>query len=161
SLNPYRAPYPRFNQEFIVKTRSRVSYFINGSLVKSEYLAPGRYTVRDLPLVNGINTVVVEIEDDLGRKEVLNFQQTTSINLLNEGEAKFDLSAGKPFQDINYKRKYSDEDILTSGFFQYGINSVFTSAAYAQNFGTFNLLGLESILATSIGNFSLSGAVGQ
>lgn len=161
SLNPYRTPYPRFNQEFIVKTRSRVSYFVNGSLTKAEYLAPGRYTIRDLPLVSGINTIVVEIEDDLGRKEVLNFQQTTSINLLNEGEAKFDLSAGKPFQDINFKREYSDKDILTSGFFQYGLSSTFTSAAYAQNYGTFNLLGLETILATSIGNFSLSGALGK
>src|SRR5690606_31818142 len=43
TLNPYRTPYPKFNRDFIVKTRSRVTYFVNGNLIKSEYLSPGRY----------------------------------------------------------------------------------------------------------------------
>lgn len=159
-LNPYRTPYPKFNRDFVVKTRSKVTYFVNGNLIKSEFLAPGRYSVRDVPLVNGINNIVVEIEDDLGRKEVLNFLQTTSINLLNEGESKFDLSIGYPFQDIDQKREYNKESLLTSGFFQYGFNSLFTAAAYGQNFEEFNLGGLETIFATGIGNFSLGGAWG-
>lgn len=160
TLNPYRTPYPKFNRDFIVKTRSRVTYFVNGNLIKSEYLSPGRYAVRDVPLVNGINNVVVEIEDDLGRKEIVTFQQTTSINLLNDGESRFDISVGYPFQDINFKRNYEKDDLLTSGFFQYGLNSIFTSALYAQNFSNFNLGGLESILATNVGNFSFGAAYG-
>lgn len=159
-LNPYRTPYPKFNRDFIIKTRSKVTYFVNGNLIKSEFLAPGRYAVRDVPLVNGINNIVVEIEDDLGRKEVINFQQTTSINLLNDGESKFDLSAGHPFQDINQKRVYEKDNILTSGFYQYGFTGNFTGAAYAQNYDGFNLGGVETILATSLGNFSLGGAYG-
>ncbi len=159
-LNPYRTPYPKFNKDFVVKTRSKVTYFVNGNLIKSEFLAPGRYAVRDVPLVNGINNIVVEIEDDLGRKEVINFQQTTSINLLNDGESKFDLSVGYPFQDVNQKRKYDEENLLTSGFFQFGFSETFTAAAYGQNFDKFNLGGIETILATGIGNFSLGGAFG-
>jgi outer membrane usher protein len=159
-LNPYRTPYPKFNKDFVVKTRSKVTYFVNGNLIKSEFLAPGRYAVRDVPLVNGINNIVVEIEDDLGRKEVINFQQTTSINLLNNGESKFDLSVGYPFQDINQKREYEKDNVLTSGFYQHGLTDYFTAAAYAQNYDRFNLGGIETILATSIGNFSLGGAYG-
>jgi len=160
TLNPYRTPYPKFNRDFIVKTRSRVTYFVNGNLIKSEYLSPGRYAVRDIPLVNGINNIVVEIEDDLGRKEIVNFQQTTSINLLNNGESRFDISVGYPFQDINFKRQYEKEDLLTSGFYQHGLSNVFTSALYGQNFSNFNLGGMESILATNLGNFSFGAAYG-
>src|SRR5690606_9500911 len=127
---------------------------------KSEYLSPGRYAVRDIPLVNGINNIVVEIEDDLGRKEIVNFQQTTSINLLNNGESRFDISVGYPFQDINFKRQYEKEDLLTSGFYQHGLSNVFTSALYGQNFSNFNLGGMESILATNLGNFSFGAAYG-
>lgn len=159
-LNPYRTPYPKFSRDFIVKTRSKVTYFVNGNLVKSEFLAPGRYSVRDVPLVNGINNIVVEIEDDLGRKEILNFQQTTSINLLNEGESKFDLSVGYPFKDINQKREYEKESLLTSAFYQQGFNSFFTAALYGQNFQDFTLTGAETIFATQLGNFSLGGARG-
>ncbi len=159
-LNPYRTPYAKFNRDFIVKTRSKVTYYVNGNLIKSEFLAPGRYTVRDVPLVNGINNIIVEIEDDLGRKEILNFQQTTSINLLNNGESKFDLSVGRPFKDINQKREYEKDNVLASGFFQYGLTNNFTAAIYAQNYADFNLNGAETILATSVGNFSLGGARG-
>lgn len=159
-LNPYRTPYPKFNRDFLVKTRSKVTYFVNGNLIKSEFLAPGRYAVRDVPLVNGINNIIVEIEDDLGRKEVINFQQTTSINLLNDGESKFDLSVGYPFQDVSQKRKYEETNVLTSGFFQYGLTEYFTAATYGQHYDSFKLGGLETILATSIGNFSLGGAFG-
>lgn len=159
-LNPYRTPYPKLNRDFVVKTRSKVTYFVNGNLIKSEFLAPGRYAVRDVPLVNGINNIIVEIEDDLGRKEVINFQQTTSINLLNNGESKFDLSVGYPFQDINQKRQYEETNVLTSGFFQYGFTSNFTAATYGQHFDSFKLGGVETILATGIGNFSLGGAYG-
>lgn len=159
-LNPYRTPYPKLNRDFVVKTRSKVTYFVNGNLIKSEFLAPGRYAVRDVPLVNGINNIIVEIEDDLGRKEVINFQQTTSINLLNNGESKFDLSVGYPFQDINQKRQYEETNVLTSGFFQYGLTSNFTAATYGQHFDSFKLGGVETILATGIGNFSLGGAYG-
>jgi outer membrane usher protein FimD/PapC len=159
-LNPYRTPYPKFSRDFIVKTRSKVTYFVNGNLVKSEFLAPGRYSVRDIPLVNGINNILVEIEDDLGRKEVLTFQQTTSINLLNDGESKFDLSVGYPFKDINQKREYEKDSLLTSAFYQQGLNSFFTAALYGQNFQDFNLAGAETIFATHIGNFSVGGARG-
>lgn len=160
NLNPYRTPYPQFSREFIVKTRSKVTYYVNGQLVKSEHLYPGRYSVRDVPLVNGINTIIVEIEDDLGRKEIVQFQQTTSINLLNKGESKFDLTVGRPFADHLKKREYSEVGWLSSGFFQYGLTQDFTYAGYFQNFNDFNLLGLESTYASPIGNLSLGASYG-
>lgn len=160
NLNPYRTPYPQFSREFIIKTRSKVTYFVNGQLIKSEHLYPGRYTVRDVPLVNGINTITVDIEDDLGRREVIQFQQTTSINLLNPGESKFDITVGRPFEDQLEKRNYIEDAWLTSGFFQYGMTSNFTYAGYFQNFSGFNIFGLESTYASPIGNLNFGAAYG-
>lgn len=161
SLNPYRAAYPEIEKEFVIETKSKVTYYVNGRMVKSEYLAPGKYSIRDIPLVNGINSVVVEIEDDLGRKEVLTFQQSTSINLLSKNESKFDLSVGYPFEDVNGKREYEKKDLLVSSFYQYGLNDTLTTAGYVQNFQKFTLLGSEAIFATHIGNFGLGVARGE
>ena len=155
SLNPYRLPYPTGTQNFTLRARSFVKYFVNGSLVKSEYLSPGNYTAKDIPLNNGLNTILIEATDDLGQKQVFIFRSTASINLLNEGENRFDLSFGTPFIDNNFKRDYVAEDgQLASGFFQHGFTSIFSASLYGQAQGKFNLMGSEMIQATTIGNFT-------
>ncbi len=159
SLNPYRLPYPTGTQNFALKARALVKYFVNGALVKTEYLPAGNYTAKDIPLNNGLNTVLIEATDDLGVKQVFIFRMSASINLLNRGESRFDLSYGTPFQDTSMKREYIEKDgKLFSGFFQYGFSSVFSAAVYSQNQSTFNLLGGEAIQATVIGNFNLGHA---
>lgn len=154
SLNPYRLPYPTGSQDFALQSRSLVKYIVNGSLIKSEYLPAGNYSAKDIPLNNGLNTIVIEATDDLGQKKVFVFRTAASINLLNEGESRFDLSYGTPFQDQNFTRDYkSDDGNLFSGFYQYGFNSSFSASGYAQNQKEHTLLGTEVIKATSIGNF--------
>lgn len=154
SLNPYRLPYPTGSQNFVIHSRSLVKYFVNGSLIKSEYLPPGNYNAKDIPLNNGLNTIVIEATDDLGQKKVFVFRTAASINLLNEGESRFDLSYGTPFQDQNYQRDYkSEEGNLFSGFYQYGFSSSFSASGYVQNQKEHTLGGGEIIHATAIGNF--------
>jgi outer membrane usher protein len=159
SLNPYRLPYPTGHQNFTLKSRSFVKYYVNSVLVKSEYLAAGNYSAQDIPLNNGLNTVLIEAVDDLGQKQVFVFKSSSNINLLNEGESRFDLSYGSPFLDLNYQRKYQDDEgKVFSGFYQYGFNSVFSGSGYLQNQGDFNLLGSEVIYAIPIGNINLGHA---
>lgn len=155
SLNPYRLPYPTDTQNFTIRARSMVKYFVNGSLVKSEYLNPGNYTAKDIPLNNGLNTILIEATDDLGQKQVFVFRSTASISLLNAGENRFDVSYGTPFIDSNFKRDYKgDEGQLLTGFFQQGFSSVFSASLYSQVQKEFNLIGTELIQATPIGNFT-------
>lgn len=159
SLNPYRFPYPTGHQNFTLKSRSFVKYFVNSVMVKSEYLPAGNYNATDIPLNNGLNTVVIEAIDDLGQKQVFVFKSSSNINLLNEGESRFDLSYGAPFMDTNFKRDYIHRDgKVFSGFFQYGFSSVFSSSLYLQNQENFNLMGAELIQAIPIGNFTLGHA---
>jgi outer membrane usher protein len=159
SLNPYRLPYPTGNQNFTIKARSLVKYFLNSVLVKSEYLPPGNYSAKDIPLNNGLNTIVIEATDDLGQTQVFTFRASSSINLLNEGESRFDLSYGTPFIDSVTRRQYTERDgKLFSGYFQYGFSSFFSSSVYLQNQAQFNLMGSELIYASEFGNLSAGGA---
>jgi outer membrane usher protein FimD/PapC len=159
SLNPYRVPYPTGTQSFTLQSRSMVRYFVNGSLVKTEFLPAGNYTASDIPLNNGLNTIIIEATDDLGVKQVFNFRSAASINLLNEGESRFDLTYGTPFKDDQFKRSYRTQDgELFSGYFQQGFTSTFSGSVYLQNQTNFNLFGSEIIKASRIGNVSLGHA---
>jgi len=162
SINPYRLPFPSGSQDFVLQTRSLVNYFVNGVLIKSEYLPAGNYSTRGIPLNNGLNTIVVEATNDLGEKKVFIFRQSVSINLLNEGESRFDLSYGVPFLDQKLKRNYQySEGKLFSSFYQYGFNSQFSASGYLQNQLNHSLLGTEMIRATPIGNFGLGLATSK
>jgi outer membrane usher protein len=155
SLNPYRLPYPTGNQNFTLRSRSFVKYFVNSILVKSEYLQAGNYSAKDIPLNNGLNTILIEATDDLGQKQFFVFKASSNINLLNEGESRFDLSYGTPFVDTNLKRKYDETNgKVFSGFYQYGFSSLFSSSVYLQNQDKFNLYGTELIQAIPIGNLT-------
>lgn len=159
SLNPYRLPYPTGHQTFTLGSRSFVKYYVNSVLVKSEYLMAGNYNAKDIPLNNGLNTVTIEATDDLGQKKIFVFKSSSNINLLNEGESRFDLSYGTPFTDFNFKREYQERDgKVFSGFYQYGFSSLFSSSVYLQNQDKFNLYGTELIQAIPLGNFTFGYA---
>lgn len=161
-LDPYRTNLPFGSQEFTINSRSRVNTYVNGSLIKSEVLPAGNYNISDIPLNNGLNRITIETEDELGKKEVFEFQQSSSLQLLNPGESRFDLSVGHRYEDNDRMRNYLDEEpLLTSGFYQYGFNSKQTLGLYAQQQGSFNQQGLEYNHATNLGVFSVGGARGK
>lgn len=159
ALNPYRLPYPTGRQDFTLKSRSMVRYYVNSILIKTEWLPPGNYSATDIPLNNGLNTILIEATDELGGKQVFTFKTSSSINLLNPGETRFDLSYGTPFSDVGLRRRYLErEGKLFSGFFQYGFSRAFSASAYLQNQEQFNLGGVEMITATRFGNLGLGRA---
>lgn len=159
TLNPYRLPYPTGTQDFSLNSRSFVKYFVNGSLIRSEYLPAGNYTAKDIPLNNGLNTILIETTDDLGQKKIFVFKSSASINLLNEGESRFDISYGVPFQDQNLKRDYLyDSGKFLSSYFQYGFRTDLSASVYAQNQLDYTLSGIEFIKATTVGNFTAGHA---
>lgn len=159
AINPYRLPYPTGHQNFTLKSRAFVKYYVNSILVKSEYLQAGNYSAKDIPLNNGLNTVMIEATDDLGQKQIFVFKSSSNINLLNRGESRFDVSYGTPFVDSNFKREYIERDgKVFSGFYQYGFSSIFSSSVYLQNQEQFNLYGTELIQAIPIGNLTMGYA---
>jgi outer membrane usher protein len=162
NINPYRTNLPSTAQEFLLVNSSRVNTFVNGALVRTEFLQPGRYELTQIPLNNGLNSIRVEATDDSGQLQVFEFQQTSSLQLLHPGETRFDLSAGyQSFDQGREKRYLSDEDEVVSAFVQYGWTPGLTTGIYAQQEGSFSLQGGELNLALPIGLISLGSAHGK
>jgi outer membrane usher protein len=160
SLDPYRIPFPQGQGQFTLLTRSQVKTFVNGVLIKDEMLPAGNYDLRDVPLINGLNTVLVETTDELGQKQVYEFRLPTSVGLLKKGEYNFSLSHGRPFQNQTFKREYLRTE-QTSAFYQHGLSATQSLGGYAQRQEDFTLLGLEAGQATNLGNLFLGAVASQ
>lgn len=159
SLNPYRMVSPTSSFEYQVDSRSLVRTYVNNILLKTEYMNAGRYSVRDIPLNNGINKIVVELVDEFGATKVFTFNESGSLDLLAEGVSRYSLSSGYLSYDQNGDRKYEDEKgTFTSGFYQHGLKKYWTLSAYAQGSKKHTLLGSNHIFSTSLGNWSFDVA---
>lgn len=156
SLNPYRSTGATSSFEYEIETRSLVRTYINNSLLKTEYMNAGRYLVKDIPLNNGVNRIVVDITDELGKKRILIFNEAGSVDLLSAGVSRYSLSAGYPSTDEEFSKKYQDKNGgFYSGFYQHGMNRNWSAGSYLQGNKNYHLLGASNIFATQYGNISL------
>ncbi|MBC7713942.1 MAG: fimbrial biogenesis outer membrane usher protein [Rhizobacter sp.] len=156
SLNPYRMVTPTSSFEYQIDNRSLVKTFVNNVLLKTEYMNAGRYSVRDIPLNNGINKIIVEITDEFGVTKVLNFNDSGSLDLLAEGISRYSLAAGYPSNEVDGDLKYNtnEQGAFASGFYQHGIYKHWTLGAYAQGNKNYSLLGTNNIFSSKYGNWS-------
>ncbi len=151
SINPYERPFPQGAREFTVLSRSRVKTYVNGTLIKDEFLPAGNYKLSRLPLIDGINFVKIEIEDAFGEISVQNFDIPTSTQILKEGIFDFDISLGKGYQDLNHQREYNGYNIV-SAYGQYGFSDQYSGSLYALNEEDLFLGGLIHGWSTTLGN---------
>jgi outer membrane usher protein len=154
NLNPYLKTGPTSSFEFEVVSRSLVKTYINNTILKTEYMNPGRYSIKDIPLNNGVNKIVVDITDEFGKKKILIFDEAGSVDLIRPGVSRYSLAAGYPSTDEEVRKKYEDKDgAFMSAFYQYGVNKRWTAGTYFQGNKNYNLAGLDNIIATPFGNF--------
>jgi outer membrane usher protein FimD/PapC len=160
SLNPYLRAGPTSAYEYEIQSRSLVKTYINGALIKAEYMAAGHYSVKDVPLNNGLNKILVEVTDEFEKKKIFIFNEAGSIDLLAPELSRYSLATGYPALDTDLYKKYDEKNgQLLSGFYQHGINKNVTLAGYLQGNKQYSLLGANSIFATVFGNvlFDLAG----
>lgn len=157
SIDPYRKPFPQGDREITLQNRSRVKTYVNGSLIKDETMPAGNYKLRNLPLIDGLNFVRVEVEDEFGQKRVIAFNLPTAVSILREGETDFSFTYGSPFRDERLRREYADEK-FASGFAQYGFSDFYSAGGYGQSEDEFTLLGTIHGISSEYGNFFLEGA---
>lgn len=74
---------------------STVSLFRNGALFREFRLGPGAYDLTDIPLLTGTTDARVEIRDDLGRTEVLEFNNFYKPSDLNPGDFEYFVGVGQ------------------------------------------------------------------
>jgi outer membrane usher protein len=155
SLNPYRMVTPTSSFEYQIDSRSLVRTYVNNILLKTEYMSPGRYSVRDIPLNNGINRINIEITDEFAATKTLVFNESGSLDLLAKGVSRYALASGYPSVEQDSSRNYEKQDgAFTSGFFQHGIDRQWTGSIYTQKNSKFSMLGSNHIFSTSYGNWS-------
>lgn len=159
SLNPYRQVTPTSSLEYQVDSRSLVKTYINNILLKTEYMNAGRYSVKDIPLNNGINKIVIELTDEFGVTKTFVFNESGSLDLLAEGVSRYALASGYKTIDSNGTNKYDDGDgVFATGFYQHGFSKHWTLSGYAQGNKSYSLLGTNHILSSRFGNWSLDVA---
>ncbi len=93
-IDPYYVTYagPRFRGA--VRAPSIADVYVDGRLVSSVRLAPGRFVLDDLPIEAGLGNARVIIRDSLGRQQSFDLGFYLSTELLKRGEQSYSYVAG-------------------------------------------------------------------
>ena len=150
-LQPYRVVEPAGSQEFTLDLPSQVEVIVNGRLVRSLQLLPGRYDLRDFRLGTGINDVLIRMRDSLGRERELHFGLSFEPRLLAVGTREFSLAAGVPTFERDVIR-YDRDNFGYSLFHRYGLSEGLTLGANLQGDRQRRLFGLEAVFASEWGS---------
>jgi outer membrane usher protein len=93
-IDPYYAIYPAPQIRGAVRTPSTADVYVDGRLVSSVRLPPGRFTLNDLPLETGLGKARVIIRDAFGRQQSIDLGFYLSTRLLKRGEQDYSYVAG-------------------------------------------------------------------
>ncbi len=152
SLQPFRVARPTSNYSFFLERASTVDVFVNDELKTTLRLEAGPQDIRDLPLKTGINDIRLEITDDLGQTETLNFSTGVAGELLAEGVHQFAYSAGFPTIEQQPFKSYDLSRPTLSLFHRVGLTPNLTLGGYLQGDTTQQMVGTDGTWATKIGN---------
>jgi outer membrane usher protein len=158
-IDPYYAIYPSPQINGAVRTPSTADVYVDGRLVSSVRLPPGRFTLSDLPIETGLGNAQVIIRDAFGRQQSINLGFYLSTQLLKKGEQDYSYLAGlertSTGTNVEYGRALATAihniglaDWLTIGFQAEGAKDRAMAGAGFQaklwRLGTFGAEGLSS-----------------
>ncbi len=158
-IDPYRNIRPVSEQGFQLDEPARVEIFLNGAPVRSFELAPGRYRLRDFPLIpSAANNIELRVTYSTGRVEVLSFPAFYDIELLEPGLVDFALNAGVYYRDEDGRRIYDGNDYNVIGYVRRGFSPTLTAGLSWEGNRHFDTLGAEAVWASPIGSFAINAA---
>lgn len=88
-FNTFRAGILQANRQLILQREATVRFLRNGTLYREVRLDPGRYDFSSLPLLAGSNDVDIEIRDNTGAVQRLEFQQYLDPIDLDPGDYEY------------------------------------------------------------------------
>ncbi|BAN46599.1 fimbria/pilus outer membrane usher protein [Metapseudomonas resinovorans] len=122
-------PLPRFNGDAQVPTS--VDLFINNARVSSDQIAPGPFTLSNVPFISGAGTATLVTTDALGRQVATTVPFYVTNSLLQQGLYDYSLSLGQLREDYGLKN-FSYGSRAASGTFRYGVSDAFTLESHAE-----------------------------
>lgn len=161
SIQPYRTARPVNQREIQIKRPSLVEVYVNSQLYSQMRLPPGRFDVRDFPLISGQNNVRIKIKDDLGQEESFDFSLLYENTILNQDFHEFSYHVGAPWSESGADRAYAKDMLFTSFFHRLGLTNQVTGGVNFQNYLSQNLSGAELSVISNYGYFSFDGAYSQ
>ena len=171
-LDPYYAIYPAPQIRGAVRTPSTADVYVDGRLVSSVRLPPGRFTLNDLPIETGLGNARVIIRDAFGRQQSIDLGFYLSTQLLKRGEQDYSYVAGLERTSSGTKVEYGRAmgtavhniglaDWLTIGFQAEGAKDLAMGGAGFNarlwRLGTFGAEGLASQTADKEQGYAATG----
>ena len=146
--------------------------YVDGRLVSSVRLPPGRFTLNDLPIETGLGNARVIIRDAFGRQQSIDLGFYLSTQLLKHGEQEYSYVAGLERTSSDTKVEYGRAmgtavhniglaDWFTVGFQGEGAKDVVMAGAGFNaklwRLGTFGAEGLASQTADKAQGYAATG----
>jgi outer membrane usher protein len=94
SLDPYFVQFPSLELSGTALTPSTVEVYVNNRLVSREQVAPGSFTVTNLPIVSGSNNTRVVVRDAFGREQHSAAPYYLATTALARGLQEYDYAMG-------------------------------------------------------------------
>lgn len=137
---------------------SVVDIYVNNTLRDSREVAPGPFSVIDIPVVTGRGDVQLIVRDLLGRETLITQSYYAAPQLLRRGLHDFSYEAG--LLRYNYARKSSDYgEAVISGTHRYGFTDDLTGEAHVEATLDVQSAGVSaSVLLPGLGLLEAQGA---
>ena len=153
-LAPGRNVRPTGRRTLRLDRPAEVEIFVNNRPMRRLRLQPGTYDLRDFTFFSGDNSIRIIIEDDTGRREVIDYSLFFSRDLLEPGLDEFAAGAGIEAPLTRNQPDYRPGKPIASGFYRRGLSETVTAGVNAQGDSTTRMAGLSGLLATPYGFFS-------
>lgn len=146
----------------IIETPSDVDIFVNGRLVRSDTLTPGRFEFNNLPTSALGQEARIVIRDSFGKVQTLSQRIYNGNYALDEGESEYSYTLG--LERINFKKAglngYADEPTFI-GFHRYGFSKTFTAGYSLEANREVQNLGLDIAHLFGTSEVSLGAAISR
>lgn len=153
-LAPGRNVRPTGRRTLRIDQPSDVEIFVNDRPMRRLRLQPGTYDIRDFTFFSGDNAIRIVVEDDTGRREVIDYSLFFSRDLLEPGLDEFAAFAGIEAPLSGNEPDYRTRKPLASALYRRGLSETFTAGINAQGDSDVRMAGLSGLLATPFGFFS-------
>lgn len=149
-----------FGQLLIIERDADLELIVNGIPMQRLALTPGAYSLHDLPLSLGANTIEAVITYSTGERDVIRFDALSNHQLLDAGEFTWGISGGLPAAWINGERAYLDA--FQGGLhIRHGFSDTFTGYLTLQADSTVYNAGFGFHHLTSVGTLHLGATLSQ
>ncbi|HEV2037757.1 MAG TPA: fimbria/pilus outer membrane usher protein, partial [Candidatus Eremiobacteraceae bacterium] len=126
SLNPYFVRYPGVQLSGQTLTPSSADIYVNGHLVGTRALPPGKFDITGLPLVAGGGTTQVIVRDAFGHTQTLSSSYYFATSVLQRGLSEYSYSLGAQRNDVGTASS-NYGPLVFVGFDRVGVTDWFTA----------------------------------